>query len=97
MSSGVVGLEDPHRRTTCCSRPGPHTDDDPSTWGVAGASPSDTDFHPGANGMMIRKPGEIATTLKRALEIAGPVVIGIPVDYRDNHRLMEIVHPSALN
>ena len=27
----------------------------------------------------------------------GPVVIGIPVDYRDNHRLMEIVHPSVLN
>jgi hypothetical protein len=27
----------------------------------------------------------------------GPVVIGIPVDYRDNHRLMEIVHPGALD
>jgi len=24
-------------------------------------------------------------------------VVGIPVDYRDNHRLMEIVHPNALN
>jgi acetolactate synthase-1/2/3 large subunit len=51
----------------------------------------------GAKGMMIRQPEEIATTLKRALEIAGPVVVGIPVDYRDNHRLMEMVHPSALN
>jgi acetolactate synthase-1/2/3 large subunit len=51
----------------------------------------------GARGMMIRQPEEIATTLKRALEMAGPVVVGIPVDYRDNHRLMEIVHPSALN
>jgi hypothetical protein len=29
--------------------------------------------------------------------MAGPVMVGIPVDYRDNHRLMEIVHPSALN
>jgi hypothetical protein len=27
----------------------------------------------------------------------GPVVIGIPVDYRDNHRLMEMVHPDVLN
>jgi hypothetical protein len=27
----------------------------------------------------------------------GPVVVGIPVDYRDNHRLMEIVHPNVLN
>jgi hypothetical protein len=26
-----------------------------------------------------------------------PVVVGIPVDYRDNHRLMEIVHPNVLN
>jgi hypothetical protein len=27
----------------------------------------------------------------------GPVLVGVPVDYRDNHRLMEIVHPDALN
>jgi acetolactate synthase-1/2/3 large subunit len=51
----------------------------------------------GGKGMMIRQPEELATTLKWALEMAGPVVVGIPVDYRDNHRLMEIVHPSALN
>jgi acetolactate synthase I/II/III large subunit len=51
----------------------------------------------GAKGLMIRKPDEIATTLKRALALEGPVVVGIPVDYRDNHRLMEIVHPAALN
>jgi hypothetical protein len=24
-------------------------------------------------------------------------VVGIPVDYRDNHRLMEIVHPNVIN
>ena len=51
----------------------------------------------GARGLMIRTPNEIATTLKRALALEGPVVIGIPVDYRDNHRLMEIIHPAALN
>jgi hypothetical protein len=27
----------------------------------------------------------------------GPVIIGIPVDYRDNHRLMETVHLEALD
>jgi len=51
----------------------------------------------GVKGLMIRKPEEIATTLKRALAQAGPVVVGIPVDYRNNHRLMEMVHPVALN
>ena len=51
----------------------------------------------GAKGLMIQKPDEIAPTLKRALALQGPVVVGVPVDYRDNHRLMEIVHPTALN
>jgi acetolactate synthase I/II/III large subunit len=51
----------------------------------------------GARGLSITKPEEIPTMLKQALELEGPVVVGIPVDYRDNHRLMEIVHPSALN
>jgi hypothetical protein len=27
----------------------------------------------------------------------GPVLVGVPVDYRDKHRLMEIVHHGALN
>jgi acetolactate synthase-1/2/3 large subunit len=51
----------------------------------------------GARGLTISQPDEIATTLKRALALEGPVVVGIPVDYRDNHRLMEIVHPTVLN
>lgn len=51
----------------------------------------------GATGLRLTAPDEIAPTLKRALAIQGPVVIGIPVDYRDNHRLMEMVHPNVLN
>jgi acetolactate synthase-1/2/3 large subunit len=51
----------------------------------------------GAMGLKVETPDEIAPTLKRALAMEGPVVIGIPVDYRDNHRLMEMVHPSVLN
>jgi acetolactate synthase-1/2/3 large subunit len=51
----------------------------------------------GAKGLIIDTPDQIAPTLKKALALDGPVVVGVPVDYRDNHRLMEIVHPSVLN
>ncbi|HUO09395.1 MAG TPA: acetolactate synthase AlsS [Phycisphaerae bacterium] len=51
----------------------------------------------GAHGLRIERPEQIAPTLKKALAMQGPVVIGIPVDYRDNHELMEMVHPSVLN
>jgi hypothetical protein len=40
---------------------------------------------------------EGSSTLKKALTMQGPVLVSVPVDYRDNHRLMEIVHPEALN
>jgi acetolactate synthase-1/2/3 large subunit len=51
----------------------------------------------GAAGLNINHPDEIAPTLKKALAIEGPVVVAIPVDYRDNHRLMEILRPDVLN
>ena len=51
----------------------------------------------GARGLRIETPDEIAPTLKKALAMEGPAVIGIPVDYRDNHQLMEIIHPHVLN
>ena len=51
----------------------------------------------GAEGLKIERPEEISSTLKKALTMQGPVIVGIPVDYRDNHRLMEDVHPAALN
>lgn len=51
----------------------------------------------GAKGLRIETPDEIAPVLKRAIAIEGPVVVGVPVDYRDNHQLMEIVHPHVLN
>lgn len=50
----------------------------------------------GAHGMHIHTPDEIAPTLKKALALQGPVLVGIPVDYRDNHRLMEGLHPNVL-
>jgi len=51
----------------------------------------------GAKGLKIERPEEISSTLKKALAMQGPVIIGIPVDYRDNHRLMETVHLEALD
>jgi acetolactate synthase-1/2/3 large subunit len=51
----------------------------------------------GAQGLMIETPDEITSTLKKALEMQGPVIVGVPVDYRDNHNFMEMVHLSALN
>ena len=51
----------------------------------------------GAHGLMIHTPDQIAPTLKKAFEMQGPVLIGVHVDYRDNHKLMEMVHPNALD
>jgi acetolactate synthase-1/2/3 large subunit len=51
----------------------------------------------GAKGLRIETPDQISSTIKKALAMQGPVIVGVPVDYRDNHQFMEIVHPSALN
>lgn len=51
----------------------------------------------GAKGLRIDTPDEISSTLKKALATQGPVLVGVPVDYRDNHKLMEMVHPDAFN
>jgi acetolactate synthase I/II/III large subunit len=51
----------------------------------------------GAKGLRIDSPDQIAPILKRAMDMQGPVIIGIPVDYRDNYKLMQMVHPAALD
>src|SRR5271170_3471283 len=51
----------------------------------------------GAAGFMVETPDQIRPTLKKAFEIPGPVLIGIRVDYRDNHKLFEKVHEYLLN
>jgi acetolactate synthase I/II/III large subunit len=51
----------------------------------------------GAAGLKIDHPDEIEITLKKALALEGPVVVAIPVDYRDNHRLLEVLLPDVLN
>lgn len=51
----------------------------------------------GAVGLMIRSTEEIGPVLKRALNIEGPVIVGVHVDYRDNHKLFELVHENAFH
>jgi len=51
----------------------------------------------GAVGFMIEAPHQIGQTLKKAFEIPGPVLIGLQVDYRDNHKLFEDVYERLLN
>jgi len=50
----------------------------------------------GAVGMMIDSPDQISPVLRRAFEIPGPVLIGIRVDYRDNHLLFEAARERLL-
>jgi acetolactate synthase-1/2/3 large subunit len=46
---------------------------------------------------MVETPNQIGSTLKKAFEIPGPVLIGIRVDYRDNYKLFDNVHEHLLN
>src|SRR5258708_30671633 len=41
----------------------------------------------GAIGFMVDAPDQIGSTLKKAFETPGPVLLGIRVDYPDNHQL----------
>jgi len=50
----------------------------------------------GASGHMINSPDEIGPVLRKAFEISGPVLLGIRVDYSDNHKLFEKVHEHLL-
>jgi acetolactate synthase-1/2/3 large subunit len=50
----------------------------------------------GATGLQIREADEIAHTLNKAFDIAGPVLIEVHVDYRDNAKLFEYVHEGTI-
>lgn len=51
----------------------------------------------GAAGKMIRTPDEIAPVIKEALNHAGPIIVGVHVDYRDNHKLFEMVREDSFH
>jgi acetolactate synthase-1/2/3 large subunit len=43
----------------------------------------------GAKGVAVTSPAGLATALRQAMEVEGPVVISVPVDYSHNHLLMK--------
>jgi acetolactate synthase-1/2/3 large subunit len=51
----------------------------------------------GAHGFMIRSPDQINPVLKQAFDTPGPVLIGVHVDYRDNHKLFEQVSDRSIH
>lgn len=69
--------------------------------------PSGTDFGPldavkyaeafGAHGLTIQTADQIVPVLRQAFEIPGPVLIGVQVDYRDNHKLFGSVNEKAIH
>ena len=50
----------------------------------------------GAKGFAIKSPDEFAPTLRKAMGMAGPVLIDIPVDYSHNLELGEQMHPDVI-
>jgi acetolactate synthase-1/2/3 large subunit len=69
--------------------------------------PSGTEFGPvdpvkyaeafGARGFIIQSPEQITSVLKQAFDTPGPVLIGVHVDYRDNHKLFEQVNERSVH
>ena len=51
----------------------------------------------GARGLVIRTPDEIAPVLKKAFDMPGPVIVGVHVDYSDNHKLFEMVNEDGIH
>jgi acetolactate synthase-1/2/3 large subunit len=51
----------------------------------------------GAKGLMIKSPEEILPVMKKAFETHGPVIVGVHVDYRDNHELFEMVSENSFH
>jgi acetolactate synthase I/II/III large subunit len=68
---------------------------------------SGTDFGPidyikyaeafGATGLMINTPNDVAPVMKKAFDTAGPVIVGVHVDYRDNHQLFEMIRGDGIH
>ena len=51
----------------------------------------------GATGLMITNADDIVPVLKKAFNTPGPVIVGVHVDYRDNHKLFEIVDETGIH
>ena len=50
----------------------------------------------GAKGLTIKTPDDIVPVMKKAFDMAGPVIVGVHVDYTDNHKLFETVKSDSI-
>ncbi|MDL2419379.1 acetolactate synthase AlsS (plasmid) [Bacillus shihchuchen] len=51
----------------------------------------------GAIGLRVNAPEELEGVLKEAMKAEGPVIVDIPIDYRDNIKLSEKLLPNQFN
>jgi acetolactate synthase I/II/III large subunit len=51
----------------------------------------------GATGLMIDKPDDVGPVMKKAFDTAGPVIVGVHVDYSDNHLLFEMIKGDSIH
>jgi acetolactate synthase I/II/III large subunit len=51
----------------------------------------------GARGLQIEGPDDVAPVLRRAMNMPGPTVVGVPVDYRDNPGLIAGLHEDVFH
>ncbi|MFO1084783.1 MAG: acetolactate synthase AlsS [Reyranellaceae bacterium] len=51
----------------------------------------------GARGFHVGSPDEVKPVLAKAMAMDGPVLIGVPVDYRDNQGLMAALHADVIH
>lgn len=68
---------------------------------VSGVSFGPVDFKSyaevfGAAGFAVNSAAELEPTLRKAMDINGPAVVAIPVDYSDNPLLMGQLHLSQI-
>jgi hypothetical protein len=52
--------------------------------------------HFGTAGIMIHSPHDIAPVMKKAFDTHGPVIVGVQVDYRVNHKPFEMMKGSLV-
>ena len=50
----------------------------------------------GAIGLAIHSADEIGRVLRKGLELPGPVLIDVPIDYRDNAKLIQAIRSEAM-
>jgi acetolactate synthase-1/2/3 large subunit len=46
---------------------------------------------------MINTPDQVAPVMRKAFETSGPVIVGVHVDYRDNHQLFEMIRGDSIH